>query len=294
MPEGLCCVVTGASSGIGRETARLLSAGGHTVIGVGRDAARCRAAQEAIRTATKNPNVHILTADLSSQEAIKRLSRAIEERLDKVDVLVNNAGTFTFRRAESRDGVEMQLAVNYLAGFLLTGLLIPLLAAAPAARVITTSSGSHFAGRIRWKDVMIHRGYNGLAAYDQSKLATVLFTRELARRLGPGSRISVFAVDPGLVKTEIALKGNNRLVRLAWRVRTRKAISAEKAAESLLFCAVDPAVQGRTGLYWKECVPLTPSPAACSSEDGRRLWQLSEKVCGFSYDWPAPGPATAC
>ena len=284
---GLRCVVTGASSGIGRETTRLLAAGGNTVIGVGRDEERCLAAREVIKAATGNPAVHFLTADLSSREAVRKLSRRIAERMDRVDVLVNNAGTFTFRRAESRDGVEMQFAVNYLAGFLLTGLLMPLLAAAPDARVVTTSSGSHFAGRMRWNDLMICSRYNGLAAYDQSKLATVLFTRELARRLGSESRISVFAVDPGLVKTDIALKGNNRLVRLAWRIRTHKAISPQKAADSIVFCAVDPAARGRTGLYWKECVPLAPSQAACRAEDGERLWQLSEKVCGFSYAWPA-------
>lgn len=293
MPGCLDCVVTGASSGIGRETARLLAAGGHTVLGVARDAERCRAAEQAVRAATGNPNVHFLTADLSCREEIRDLSRRIEERLDRVDVLVNNAGTFTFRRAESREGVEIQFAVNYLAGFLLTGLLMPMLCAAPAARVVTTSSGSHFAGRIRWADVMIHRAYNGLAAYDQSKLATVLFTRELARRLGTDSRISVFAVDPGLVKTDFAAKGNNRFVRLVWRLRTRRAISAEKAAQCLLFCAVDPAAQGRTGLYWKECAPLMPSRAACRAEDGRRLWDMSEKVCGSSYGWPAAASATA-
>jgi len=283
MSHGLICVVTGASSGIGWQTARLLAERGESVIGVGRDRQRCAAAAEAIRISTVNPQVSFLTADLSSQAAIQDLSRQIARQVERVDVLVNNAGIFTFRRAESCDGIEMQLAVNYLAGFLLTGLLMPLLIAAPAARIVATSSGSHYAGRMRWNDLMLRRGYNGLAAYDQSKLATVLFTRELARRLGSTSRINSYAVDPGLVKTDIGVKGNNRLVRLAWRIRTRRGISAEEAARSLFFCAVRPEADGRTGLYWKECAAISPSGAACDAEDARRLWEVSEQLCGFSY-----------
>lgn len=277
------CVVTGASSGIGLETARLIARQGDAVIGVGRDPERCAAAADAIRSSTGNPNARFLTADLSSQAAVRQLSRQVAELADRVDVLINNAGTFTFRRAESCNGIEMQFAVNHLAGFLLTGLLMPLLAAAPAARVVTTSSGSHYSGWMHWNDLMLRHRYSGLAAYDQSKLATVLFTRELACRLGHGSRISTYAVDPGLVKTGIGLKGNNRLVHLAWKIRTRKAMSAEKAAWSLVFCAVDPEAEGRTGLYWKECAELPPSQEACNAQNARRLWELSELLCGYEY-----------
>ncbi len=280
------CVVTGASSGIGQEAARLLAGQGHSVIGVGRDPVRCESAARAIRSSTGNPNISFLTADLSSQAAIRKLSRQVAALSDRVDVLLNNAGLFTFRRKESCDGIEMQLAVNHLAGFLLTGLLMPLLAAAPEARVVTTGSGSHYAGRMHWDDLMLRRGYNGLSAYNRSKLATILFTRELARRLGPGSRISTYTVDPGLVKTDIGLKGNNRLVRMAWKVRTRKAISAEKAAVSLVFCAVNPLAAGRTGLYWKDCVECMPSRTACSADEARRLMGAQREAlrCGLSVD----------
>ena len=276
-------VVTGANSGIGLETARLLAARGAKVIGVGRDSARCESARRAIQISTGNDNVVFETADLSSQEEVRSLAERIAQRSGSVGLLVNNAGTFTFSRSETRDGLETQFAVNHLAGFLLTGLLMPLLRAAPSARVVTTSSGSHFAGRMHWDDVMLHRRYQGLAAYDQSKLATVLFTRELARRLGPNARISTFAVDPGLVKTDIGMKGNNRLVRLAWRVRTRGGISPEAAARSLIYCGLDGAAEGMTGLYWKECRPLTPSKAACDPSQARQLWELSERLCGIAY-----------
>ncbi len=277
-------VVTGASSGIGREAARLLAAGGWRVLGIGRDPARCRKAEEALRESTGTARVDFETADLASQAEIRTLSSRIAARFDRVDALLNNAGTFVFSRVETVDGIELQFAVNHLAGFLLTGLLLPLLQASPAARVVTTSSGSHFAGRIRWNDVMLRRGYTGLKAYDQSKLATVLFTKELARRLGPRSSVSAYAVDPGLVKTDIGMKGNNPLVRLAWRVRSRGGISPAEAAASLVHCAADPRAGGMTGLYWKECSPRLPSRAAGDPEAARRLWELSERLCGLA--WP--------
>lgn len=276
-------IVTGATSGIGFETARMLAQRGGLVIGVGRDAGRCAAARNALSGAAAAGTVVFETADLSSREDIVRLCRKIQTMTARLDVLVNNAGTFTFSRTVTPDGLEMQFAVNYLAGFLLTGLLLPLLRSAPAARIIATSSGSHFAGRMHWADLMLEKGYQGLKAYDQSKLATVLFTKELARRLGPGSTIGTYAVDPGLVKTDIGIKGNNRLVRLAWRIRTRGGISAEQAARSLFYCAVDPAAEGKTGLYWKECRTREPSKAASDDSEAARLWKVSQELCGFSY-----------
>ncbi|HVP18398.1 MAG TPA: SDR family NAD(P)-dependent oxidoreductase [Spirochaetia bacterium] len=277
------CVITGATSGIGLETARLFADRGAFVIGVGRDPQRCASAAAAIRDSTGSRNVAFLTADLSSQAAIRELAKEIARLVEIVDVLVNNAGTFTFRRAVSRDGIELQFAVNYLATFLLTGLLMPLLAAAPSARVVTVSSGSHYSGRINWKDVMLARGYNGLRAYSQSKLATVLFTAELARRLGPDAGISTCAVDPGLVRTEIGLKGGGWFVRFAWRIRSRRGIEAEQAASSVVFCADGRDTGIRSGRYWKDCSEKSPARAAQSATDASRLWELSERLCGLRY-----------
>ena len=281
--SGLTYVVTGSTSGIGREVARYLAGRGGKVLGVGRDNGRCREAEREIRACTGNPDVTFLTADLSSQSEIRVVAKDILRLSPTIDVLVNNAGVFTLTRKETVDGLETQLAVNWLAAFMLTGLLMPRLLEAPCARVVTVSSGSHFAGTMHWDDVGLKRGYHGLKAYDQSKLAVVLFSYELSRRLLTEPRLATYAVDPGLVKTQIAAKGNNGLVRLVWKIRTRNGISAEQAAESVAWCAIAPAAAGKTGLYWKERKPLLSSSESCDPRSAGRLWELGERLCGIRY-----------
>jgi retinol dehydrogenase 14 len=148
--------------------------------------------------------------------------------------------------------------------------------------VVNVSSGSHFAGTMHWSDPGLRRGYYGLKAYDQSKLAAVLFTYELARRAGSRGP-DAYAVDPGLVKTGIAAKENSRIVRAVWSIRTRNAIGPEQAAVSVAWCAAAPSAAGRTGLYWKECRPLDSSPESHDPEAGRRLWELGESLSGVRY-----------
>jgi retinol dehydrogenase 12 len=281
--KGKTCVVTGATSGIGREVTLLLASRGARVIGIGRDWNRCTEAASDIAAATGNADVTFEIADLSSLTEIRALAERLRTRYGRIDVLVNNAGTFTLLRKETMDGLESQLAVNWLAGFLLTGLLLPCLNASPRARAVTVSSGSHFAGRIHWDDLQLRHGYHGLKAYDQSKLATVLFMAELARRHGGDGRLSTYAVDPGLVKTEIGMKRSGPLVRMVWKLRVRNGIPARQAAESVAYCAAAPEAEGRTGLYWKERQPVAPSPRAGSREDAIRLWSMAEELCGLRY-----------
>jgi retinol dehydrogenase-12 len=276
---GTTCVVTGATSGIGFETALILARRGARLIGVGRDPGRCEDAAARIGAAAPGADVRFEAADLSSQAAVRALAARIRDREARLAVLVNNAGLFTFTRTESVDGIEMQLAVNHLAAFLLTRELLPLLLAAPRARVVFVSSGSHFNGRIRFRDPGRRLVYSGLAAYEQSKLAVLMTGVELARRLGPGSTIDTFAVDPGLVRTNIGRKDGNPVVQWVWGLRARRGITAVEAGGSVAWLVTEPSVEGLTGRYWKErqAVPssrFSTDPIAC-----RRLWELSETLC---------------
>lgn len=278
---GRTCLVTGATSGIGFETALILARHGARLIGVGRDPARCADAAARIGAAVPEAAVRFEVADLSSQEAVRALAARVAHRESRLDVLINNAGLFTFDRRTSVDGIELQLAVNHLAPFLLTHELLPLLAAAPRARVVFVSSGTHVRGRIRWRDPGRRRLYNGLAAYAQSKLAVLMTAVELARRLGPSSTIAAFAVDPGLVRTGIGTKDGSPIVRWIWGLRAARGIEPRQSAESVAWVAMEPSIQALTGRYWKgrRTLPssrLSTDPAAC-----RRLWQLSACLCGI-------------
>ncbi len=285
--KGKTCLVTGATSGIGFQTALALAERGARVIGVGRDPGRCAdaAARIADAAAAEVPGAEIRfeVADLSSRAEVRALAMRLAEREPRLDALVNNAGLFTFRRAESVDGIEMQLAVNHLAPFLLTRELLPLLAAAPRARVVFVSSGSHRQGRIRWHDPGRCCFYNGLAAYEQSKLAVLMIARELARRLGPGSTISSYAADPGLVRTDIGKKDRSPFVGWIWGLRARGGISAAESGGAVAWLAAEPSIADVTGRYWKARRPVEPSSRAADPDACRRLWDLSERLCG-----PAP------
>ncbi len=287
---GKTCLVTGATSGIGFETALALARCGARVIGVGRDPARCVDAAARVAASVPDADVRYEVADLSSQAEVRALAVRVAEREPRLDVLVNNAGLFTFRRAVSVDGIEMQLAVNHLAPFLLTRKLLPLLASAPRARVVYVSSGSHFQGRIRWSDPGRRRFYNGLAAYEQSKLAVLMIAHELARRLGPESTIRTYAADPGLVRTDIGKKDRSRIVGWVWGLRTRGGISAAESAAAVAWLASEPSIAGVSGRYWKQRTQAEPSSRATDPDACRRLWDLSERLCGPARGRAVPLP----
>lgn len=284
--NGKMIVVTGATSGIGLAAAEELVRRGAAVIGVGRSPERCRAAEAYLRGIDPQAEVTYLVADLSCQGQVRALAAEIRALIaargrGHLDGLVNNAGTFTYWLTYTPEGFEMQWAVNHLAAFLLTRELLPALQAAPAARVVTVSSGSHYHTRLRWEDIQLRRRYNGLLAYQQTKLANVLFTLELNRRLGPGSPVRAFALDPGLVKTDIALKGNPALVRWIWKRRSSGGVPPAEPARGVAFLLAEPSLQTAPEIYWKSCAPLQPSRYALDFENSRRLWDLSEKMCGL-------------
>lgn len=287
-------VITGATSGIGLATARELAGRGAFVIGTGRSAERCEKAEEEILKFFPHARLCFLTADLSSLSEVARLAAAIKEKLaadgfDHLDVLINNAGTVSSWYVSTVDGFELQFAVNHLAPFRLTCELLPLLQKSAAGTVIGVSSGSHYRTKINWSDIMLRKHYNCLLAYKQSKLANVLFATELNRRLsGTVSRIRAYAVDPGLVNTEIGLKGTDGLVKRIWKIRSSSGTSVEQPASSISFLAAEPAARRMEGVYWKDCVPLKPSRYSQLEEAGSRLWELSERMCGVKFSLKQP------
>ena len=279
-------VVTGATSGIGRAATAALAARGAHVLGVGRSLERCADAEQAIREIAPDATVSFLLADLASQGQIRDLAGAIVEHVadqggGKLDVLVNNAGTVSSWYTATEDGYELTFAVNHLAAFLLTHELLPLLAAAPAARVVTVGSASHRRTRIHWSDIMLRRGYHVLRAYKQSKLANVLFSAEFNRRVARTSPVRAYVADPGLVNTEIGLKGTQGRARMVWGRRRLGGVAPIDGAKTVVFLAADSSVEGSEHLYWKDCRPLQPSRYALREDEAARLWELSARLCGM-------------
>ncbi len=281
-------VITGATSGIGLAAAIALAEKGTAVIGIGRSAEHCKSAEQAVRGAQPSgAYTAFLVADLSLQKEVRRVAGEIGATLQAwgrpyLDVLINNAAAVPFWQTLTPEGFDMQWALNHLAPFLLTLELLPALSAAPSARVITVSSGSHYSGRLDWPDIQMRRHYNPLRAYNQSKLANVLFTLEFNRRYGESSRLRAFAADPGLVNTEIGLKSNSMLARWAWSVRRRGGVTPETAARGLVFLACEPAIQDSPEIYWKDGKPKKPSSHALNAQSAKQLWELSAQMCGVA------------
>ncbi len=279
-------VITGATAGIGLAAAMGLAGEDHIIIGVGRSQEKVDAARQAILEKHPDADVTYLLTDLSSQEQVRRLAEEVKDllsdrQLDHLDILVNNAGAVSSWFTLTEDGYELQFAVNHLAPFLLTHELLPLLGKSEQARVLTTSSASHRNTRMHWKDVMFCKYYGTLRAYKQSKLANVLFTLELNRRLDPSSTITAYAIDPGLVNTTIGTKGTSGLVNWFWKKRSNKGAPPEIAAETIIYLACRKEIPYQDAFYWKECHPIAPSRYAQKEEPAARLWELSKTLCGI-------------
>lgn len=308
---GRVALVTGANSGLGLETARALAARGATVVLACRSLARAEQARQELLPAAEGP-LDLLELDLGDLQATVRSAAVFADRWGRLDLLINNAGVMAPPRSLSRDGYELQFAVNHLGHFALTRALLPLLWHSPGARVVTVSSGAHYFGRIAFEDLQAERRYDRWRAYAQSKLANVMFTLELQRRLqqeadqrpgGPGDAPPMaLAAHPGFARTNlqpasVALNGS-RLEALAYQLMDPLFQSAAMGALPQLHAATAPAVQPG-GFYGPDQLgglrgyprPAKLAAAARDEEACRRLWEVSEALCETRVSPPPAVPA---
>ena len=284
--NGKICLVTGSTNGIGRATAQALAQMGATVVIVGRNAPKTAQLVGEIRATSGNKNVDSLLADLSSQQEIQRLANEFKNKYSHLHVLLNNAGG-TFRtRQLSVDGIEMTFALNHLAYFLLTNLLLDTLKASAPARIINVSSGAHKGGKIDFDNLQGERSYSSFGPYGNSKLANILFTTELARRL-EGTGVTVNALHPGLVSTGFGKNNPGFLMKIMGAVIPLVARSPEKGAETSIYLAASPEIQSITGKYFVDCKVTQPAPQAADMAVARKLWDVSAEMVHLEDRIPA-------
>jgi NAD(P)-dependent dehydrogenase (short-subunit alcohol dehydrogenase family) len=275
--QGKVCLITGGTNGIGKSTAQALAQRGATVVIVGRNAEKTRQVVEEIRSGTGNTKVDWLLADLSSQQDIRRLASEFKCKYSQLHVLLNNAGGAFMTRQLSVDGIEMTFALNHLAYFLLTNLLLDTIKSSAPARIINVSSSEHADGKIDFNNLQGERGYSIFRSYGNSKLANNLFTVELARRL-EGTGVTVNALHPGLVNTGIWKNNPSLFLKILGAVIPLIARSPEKGAETAIYLASTAEVEGITGKYFVDCKATQPAPQATDSVVAKKLWEVSAEM----------------
>jgi NAD(P)-dependent dehydrogenase (short-subunit alcohol dehydrogenase family) len=270
------CLVTGANSGIGKATARALASAGASVIMVCRDREKGEAARAEIVRETRNQSVELLLADFSDLRQIRRLAADIRSKTPRLHALVNNAGAFNNERRLTADGYEMTFAVNHLGYFLLTAELLDLLKSSAPARIVNVASNAHRPGQIHFEDLDLKNGYGGWKAYAQSKLANILFTYELARRL-EGTRVTANCMHPGVVNTNFlsGMKGLSGKIARPFSIFMR---SAEKGADTVIWLASSPEVERITGKYFIDRKEQPSNRESYDRDVAARLWEVSEQM----------------
>jgi retinol dehydrogenase-12 len=277
--HGKVCIVTGATSGIGFVTAQALAHQGATVLVVGRNPERSAATVSHIQQETGNSAVEAMVADLSAQAQVRQLASEVQRRFAQVDLLINNAGALFAQRQLSQEGIEMTFALNHLAYFLLTNLLLERLKASASARIINVSSEAHRGAQLDFADLQGQHRYRGWRAYTRSKLANILFTYELARRL-EGTAAVTNALHPGFVATNFG-RNNRGITAVLWRILQLAAISPEQGAETIVYVASSAEVQDATGRYFVKKEAVRSSEASYDRAAAERLWQVSAELTGL-------------
>jgi NAD(P)-dependent dehydrogenase (short-subunit alcohol dehydrogenase family) len=273
-------LVTGATSGIGEATTVGLARLGARVGITARNEAKGQTAAEQIRRQAPGADIQLFVCDFASQASIRALAADVDRRFDRLHVLVNNAGAVHQKRELSADGLELTFAVNHLGYFLLTNLLLPKLRASAPARIVSTASAAHRMGRLRWDDLQAERGYRALRVYGTSKLANILFTRELARRL-EGTGVTANCFHPGVVASGFG-RNDGGLFALGVRIAAAFMRTPEQAAETAIWLAASPEVAGVSGKYFTDRHEARPSAAASNDADAAKLWDVSAKLAGLA------------
>ncbi len=281
--HGKTILITGATSGIGLEAAVELARRGARIVMVGRDPGRTEAAVADVRARSGSREVSDLLCDFSSQASIRALGEAVLTRLDRLDVLVNNAGGVNKTRRLTVDGIEATFAVNHLGYFLLTNLLRDLLVRSAPARVVTVASIGHRQGTLDFDDLGFERGYSIMRAYTRSKLANVLFAAELARRLA-GTGVTSNSLHPGAVKTNIWSGAPLWAKPLIWLLFQPSMISAAEGAATIVQLAASPELEGITGQYFEHGKAVAPAPLAQDENLAKRLWEVSAAMVRSKVD----------
>lgn len=278
--EGKLVVVTGATAGIGKEAARGLAAMGARVVLVGRNPEKSHAVAEEIRAAATG-SVDVALADFASLRSVRQLAETLTDRYQRIDVLLSNAGVLRVRRAVTADGLEETFAVNHLASFLLTNLLVARLKESAPSRVVVVASAAHYGQTLDFDDLQSERGYKAMRTYGRSKLANVMFTYKLAGEL-EGSGVTVNCLHPGFVATSLG-SGNRIPVKpfMALFRLTGRAISVEQGADTPIYLASSPEVEGVNGKYFDARREKMSSPQSYNTDDQDRLWDVSSKLAGL-------------
>jgi NAD(P)-dependent dehydrogenase (short-subunit alcohol dehydrogenase family) len=282
--ENKTVVITGANTGIGLATAEALAASGARIIAACRNLEKGRSALERIAQKASGPKPELVALDLSNLASVRGASEKIATLTDAIDVLINNAGLILPRRQTSADGYEMQFATNHLGHFLLTKRLLPLIKQAEQGRIINLSSGAHWGGSIHFDDLMLEKRYGAFRSYGQTKLANILFTRALARRLSD-TPITVNAVHPGFVRSNFAAdRSKDNHQPLIMRLIAFAAVTPEVGAETSVYLAGSPEGGSVSGEYFAKSRIAPSSKASRDTEIAERLWKVSEDLVGEKFE----------